>query len=118
MPHLYFLLFDTHLYLCRQFEQAEVVGHRCAFLAHALRHTLLRQVVIVHQPLVSKGYLDGIQVLTLYVFYQGPFHHLLVLRRADVRRDALKAGNLACAETPLSGNNHIGAIPIVTQRDG
>ena len=117
MTHLNLLLFDAHLDLCRQFEQTQVVGYCGAFLAHALRHALLRQVVFVHQTLVCQRDLDGIQILTLDVLNESPFHHLLVLGGADICRDTLQTGYLTRAETTLTGDDHIGAIAVVTQRD-
>ena len=51
------------------------------------------------------------------ILNQRPLHDLLVFRCTDVGRNTLESRHLAGAETTFAGNNHVGVITVITQRN-
>ena len=86
MAHVYLLVFQGHLHLGRELQQAHVVGDGGAALADALRNLGLRHARCLGQVLIGQGNLDGIQVLALNILNQRHLHHVLVLDCTDVSR--------------------------------
>ena len=84
MSHADGLVLQSHLNLCGEFQQTQVVGHSRATLSHTFRHFLLCHTAGFQQMLISQGDLDIIQILTLDVLHQRHLHHLLILDGTDI----------------------------------
>ena len=99
-------------------QQAQEVGYGGAFLAHALAQALLCHRAVLEQFLVCQGYLDGVEVLALYVLYQGHLGELRCVGLADVRRDGGESGPRCRTEPALAGYDLIPAAGQLAQRHG
>ena len=118
MSHVDFLFLQSHLYLCRELQQTQVIGNGGTALAHTFGHTLLRHAALLQQMFVGKGYLDGVQVFALDVLHQCQFHHALVLDGADVGRNGRQAGQLAGTPATFTGNDLEAVLIGLAERDG
>ena len=79
MAGLELAILEVLLYLLGQVEKAQSVGDGWTALCKPLRHLLLCQVVLIHKEAYSRGFLDRVQVLPLYIFYESHLHHLIVV---------------------------------------
>ena len=104
MPHIYFLLGQTYLYLARELEEAQVVADRGALLAHSGAEFLLCEVVRLYELLVGQRDFDGVEVFALDVFH---LHHMFVLFRLDVCRQGGHTGHSGRTPAAFSGDDHI-----------
>ena len=94
VAHVDFLFLQGHLHLCRELQQAEVVGDGRAAFPHALRHLLLCHACLFEQVLIGQGYFDGVEVLALDVLHESHLHDVLVIDGTDVGRYGLQPGHL------------------------
>ena len=116
MPHVDFFFLQCHLYLCRQFQQSQVVGYCRATLPHSLRHFLLSHPVAFEQMLVGKGYLNRVEVFALYILHERHLHHVLVVDGADICWYCRQSCYLRCTPTALTGNNLESVFCYLSQR--
>ena len=83
-----------------------------------LREFFLRQPVACEQLLIGEGNFDGVEVFALDVLDERHLHHGIVTDLANIGWDAEKSGALSCAITAFAGNDHIGAIFLLSKGDG
>ena len=112
------LVAQRHLHLCRQLEQAQIVGNRGAVLAHLLRKLVLREAVLLDEVLIGEGYFDGVEVFALNVLNERHLHHRFVARRADIGRHGAQARQLRSAPAAFAGNDFVSVVGVLAQRYG
>ncbi len=116
MAHAYLPVPYRLLYVRRQLQQAQVVGHRAALLLHAVRHLFLCQAAFVHQLAVAQRYFYSIQVLALQVLQQCHFQHTLPVRRAHISRYISQPGQLRCPQPALTRYQLVAVHPYLHHR--
>ena len=117
VSHIYFLLLQRHLHLCRQFQQSQKVRHRRAALADALRHFVLRHAVAFEQMLEGERDFNVVEVLALNVLDECHFHHVFVGDGSDVGRNRHQLGELRGSPTAFSGDDLIASVGHLAQRN-
>ena len=107
MPHVDLLILQPHLYLGREFQEAEIIGNRRPLLADTLAQLFLCQPITVDQLLVSQGYFYRVQVFTLDILDQSHLDDILVCCGFDIGGDTLQACHQGSTVPTFAGNNHI-----------
>ena len=113
-----FLVLQSHLHLCWQFQQPQIIGDGSAIFPHLLREPVLRERILLDEVLISQSDFNGVEILALYVFNQRHLHHVLVVSRADIRRNRVQSSQLRSTPAPFSGNDLIEAVVHFSERDG
>jgi hypothetical protein len=92
-----------------QLEQPERVGNRHPVLADAAGDFVLGVAVLLDQPAVGRGLLDGIKVRALDVFDKRQFQQLDIRRLADDDRDGCQPGQPRGLQPALPGDELVTA---------
>jgi hypothetical protein len=103
-------LAQSQLDLGRQLQQAQVVGHSGAVLAHLFAQLFLGKLHFVDEALEADGHLDGIEFFALDVLHQRHLQHGLVVGDADVGGHLYQAGQLRSTEAALTADQLIAVI--------
>ena len=117
MPHINLLLCQAQLDLGREPEETKIITDRRARLTYSLGKIFLLHIGVLEQTMVGKGYLNGVEILTLDILDECHFHNLLIVCRLDVGGDSRQTCPFASSPTPLPGYNQIGTILELLKRN-
>ena len=109
--------FEVVLDLCRELQQAEVVGHRRTLLADPCGHLLLGEAAFLDEPLIAQSHFDRVEVLTLDVLHDSHLEHSLVVGVADVCRNHVHSREPACPEAALAADDLVSAVSLSADGD-
>ena len=84
-----------------QFQNAQIIAHRAAALAHPLAEALVRVGELIDEALVGGGHFHGVEVGAHEVFDQRHFEHALVVGDANVGGHTFFTGQLTGAQAAL-----------------
>lgn len=83
-----------------------------------LRRLFLGQAEVLHEPLISQAFFNGIQVLALQILDKGDFSRFIRRILADDGRHRFQAAALRCPQPPFAGNQFIPARSCLLDDDG
>src|SRR5690554_549001 len=89
----------------RQVEEPQCIGNVRAALADQAGEVFLRVAELLHEPAVVLGFLQRIQVLTLYVLNQRQLKRLPIVQLTYDDRDLVKLRPLGSAPASFAGND-------------
>ena len=109
---------EVVLHFCGEFEEAELVGHGNAVLAHAPGKFVLGEAALVHQPLIAEGQFDGVQILALDILDDGHFQHALFIGILDICGNHIQARHDAGAVAALTADYLVVLVAGLADGDG
>ena len=89
---------------CRQFQQAQRVGHHGAALADFGGDFLLRELKLLGQLRVAVRFFDGVEIFALEIFDERQFEHRAVVGLADDDGHFRQLQQLRGAPAAFAGN--------------